>query len=114
MADPVLLERHGDIAVIVLNRADKLNALNKAMWTGVRDLARQCSADATVRCVVLRGAGEKAFSPGADIAEFAAERADSRQAAAYGALMHETMGAIGDCVHPTVAMIHGLCVGGLA
>ena len=112
MADPVLLERHGDVAVIVLNRADKLNALNKAMWTGVRDRVRECSADDALRCVVLRGAGEKAFSPGADIAEFATERADSRQAAAYGALMHETMGAIAACRHPTVAMIHGLCVGG--
>ena len=112
MSDPVLLERHGDIAVIVLNRPDKLNALNKAMWLGVRDQVRACSADATVRCVVLRGAGEKAFGPGADIAEFATERADAKQAAAYGTLMHETMGAIAACVHPTVAMIHGLCVGG--
>ncbi|MBI3516813.1 MAG: enoyl-CoA hydratase/isomerase family protein [Proteobacteria bacterium] len=112
MADPVLLERNGDVAVIVLNRADKLNALNKAMWIGVRDLARTCSADDTLRCVVLRGAGETAFSPGADIAEFPSERADARQAASYGQLMHETMGAIADCRHPTVAMIHGLCVGG--
>jgi enoyl-CoA hydratase/carnithine racemase len=112
MPDPVLVERHDDIAVIVLNRADKLNALNKAMWIGVRDQVRACSSDPAVRCVVLRGAGEKAFSPGADIAEFATERADARQAAAYGALMHETMAAIAECVHPTVAMIHGLCVGG--
>jgi enoyl-CoA hydratase len=112
MADPVLVERHGEIAVIVLNRPDKLNALNKAMWIGVRDRMRACSADPEVRCVVLRGAGEKAFGPGADIAEFATERADARQAATYGALMHETMAAIDACVHPTVAMIHGLCVGG--
>jgi enoyl-CoA hydratase/carnithine racemase len=112
MSDLVLTERHGDIAVIVLNRPDKLNALNKAMWLGVRDQIRACSADLALRCVVLRGAGEKAFGPGADIAEFATERANARQAAEYGRLMHETMGAIGDCVHPTVAMIHGLCVGG--
>jgi enoyl-CoA hydratase len=112
MSDLVLTERHGDIAVIVLNRADKLNALNKAMWLGVRDRIRACSADPGLRCVVLRGAGEKAFGPGADIAEFATERANARQAADYGHLMHETMAAIADCIHPTVAMIHGLCVGG--
>jgi enoyl-CoA hydratase len=112
MSDPVLIERDGDIAVLVLNRADKLNALNKPMWIGVRDAMRACSADAGLRCVVLRGAGERAFSPGADIAEFSTERADAAQAAAYGALMHEAMGAIAACVHPTVAMIHGLCVGG--
>jgi len=112
MSELVLTERHGDIAVVVLNRADKLNALNKAMWLGVHDAMRQCSADTSVRCVVLRGAGEKAFAPGADIAEFPTERANARQAADYGRLMHETMAAIADCVHPTVAMIHGLCVGG--
>jgi enoyl-CoA hydratase/carnithine racemase len=112
MADPVLLERQGDIALVVLNRAEKLNALNKAMWIGVRDHMRALNGDASVRCVVLRGAGEKAFSPGADIGEFASERANAKQAADYGTLMHETMAAIGDCVHPTVAMIHGLCVGG--
>ncbi|HUA55226.1 MAG TPA: enoyl-CoA hydratase-related protein [Candidatus Sulfotelmatobacter sp.] len=112
MPDPVLVERHGDIAVVVLNRPDKLNALNKAMWLGVRDAIRALSTDTGLRCVVLRGAGEKAFGPGADIAEFASERANARQAADYGRLMHETMAAIADCVHPTVAMIHGLCVGG--
>ena len=112
MSDLVLTERHGDIAIVVLNRADKLNALNKAMWLGVRDAMRTCSADGTLRCVVLRGAGEKAFAPGADIGEFATERANARQAAEYGRLMHETMAAIAACVHPTVAMIHGLCVGG--
>src|SRR4051812_11579031 len=98
MADPVLLERHGDIALVVLNRAEKLNALNKAMWTGVRDHLRALSKDASVRCVVLRGAGEKAFSPGADIAEFSSERADAKQAAAYGTLMHDTMAAIAESV----------------
>jgi len=112
MPDPVLVERRGDIAVVVLNRPDKLNALNKAMWLGVRDAIRALSTDTGLRCVVLRGAGEKAFGPGADIAEFASERANARQAADYGRLMHETMAAIADCVHPTVAMIHGLCVGG--
>jgi enoyl-CoA hydratase/carnithine racemase len=112
MSDAVLLERQGDIALVVLNRADKLNALNKAMWIGVRDHLRALSQDASVRCVVLRGAGEQAFSPGADIAEFASARANARQAADYGALMHDTMAAIAECVHPTVAMIHGLCVGG--
>jgi len=112
MSDLVLTERHGDIAIIVLNRADKLNALNKAMWLGVRDRIRACSTEPDLRCVVLRGAGEKAFGPGADIAEFATERANARQAAEYGRLMHETMAAIAECVHPTVAMIHGLCVGG--
>jgi enoyl-CoA hydratase/carnithine racemase len=65
-----------------------------------------------VRAIVLRGRGEKAFSPGADISEFAEQRADAAQAKAYGAVMHEAMYAIAECRHPTVAQIHGICVGG--
>jgi enoyl-CoA hydratase/carnithine racemase len=73
---------------------------------------RALSADDALRCVVVRGAGEKAFAAGADIAEFASERADARQAKPYGELIHETMQAVARCRHPTVALIRGACVGG--
>ena len=62
--------------------------------------------------MVLRGTGEKAFAAGADIAEFAGERADSKQARDYGELIHATMQSVAACKHPTVAMIKGACVGG--
>jgi enoyl-CoA hydratase/carnithine racemase len=62
--------------------------------------------------VVLRGAGDKAFAAGADIAEFSSERADSRQAKRYGNLIHDTMRAVASCRHPTLALIKGACVGG--
>jgi enoyl-CoA hydratase len=61
---------------------------------------------------VVRGAGGKAFAAGADIAEFAAERADAGQAKSYGELIHETMQAVALCRHPTIALIQGACVGG--
>jgi enoyl-CoA hydratase len=73
---------------------------------------RELSTDETLRCVVLRGAGDKAFAAGADIAEFATERADAKQAKAYGDLIHQTMQSVANCKHPTVAMIKGACVGG--
>jgi enoyl-CoA hydratase/carnithine racemase len=73
---------------------------------------RKLSADEQLRCVVVRGAGDKAFAAGADIAEFATERADSKQAKRYGHLIHETMQAVARCRHPTVAIIQGACVGG--
>jgi enoyl-CoA hydratase/carnithine racemase len=73
---------------------------------------RELSADEALRCVVLRGTGDQAFAAGADIAEFAKERADSKQAKQYGNLIHETMQAVAGCRHPTVAMIQGACVGG--
>lgn len=110
--DVVLLQRDGDIATVVLNRPEKLNALNKAMWRRVGEVMHELGADESIRCVVLRGAGDKAMGPGADISEFETERANSDQAAAYGALMHIAMHTIRDCPHPVIALIKGLCVGG--
>jgi enoyl-CoA hydratase len=112
MTDPVLVTRDGAIATVALNNPDRLNALNRAMWEGLGAVMRELSADEALRCVVVRGAGDKAFAAGADIAEFARERADSRQAKPYGNLIHETMQAVARCRHPTVAMIRGACVGG--
>ncbi len=97
---------------MVLNRPDKLNALNRAMWILVAERFAELDADENLRCVILRGAGDKAMGPGADISEFADYRADSHQGAEYGALMHSAMGAIRACRHPVLAMIKGLCVGG--
>src|SRR3970282_2561588 len=73
---------------------------------------QRLSADDTLRCVVVRGAGAKAFAAGADIAEFAGERANAKQAKEYGTIIHETMQAVARCRHPTVALIQGACVGG--
>lgn len=111
-SEPVLVKRDGEIATVALNNPERLNALNRAMWERLGEVMRQLSADGALRCVVVRGAGEKAFAAGADIAEFAAERADAKQAKPYGNLIHETMQAVARCRHPTVAMIRGACVGG--
>jgi enoyl-CoA hydratase/carnithine racemase len=110
--DPVLVSRNGVIATVTLNNPDRLNALNKAMWERLGEVMRELAADAALRCVVLRGAGDNAFAAGADIGEFPTERADSRQAKIYGNLIHETMQAVARCRHPTVAMIKGACIGG--
>ena len=112
MADPVLVSRDGAIATVTLNNPGRLNALSKAMWAGLGRTMLQLSGEDELRCVVVRGAGDKAFAAGADIAEFASERADARQAKSYGELIHETMLAVARCRHPTVAMIRGACVGG--
>ncbi|CAN0480289.1 unnamed protein product, partial [Phaeothamnion confervicola] len=109
---PVLITRDGAIATVALNNPAKLNALNKPMWEALGHAMRELSADDALRCVVLRGAGDKAFAAGADISEFATTRADARQAKEYGELIHETMQAVARCRHPVVAMIKGACVGG--
>ena len=112
MSDSILVERDGPIATVVLNRPEKLNALTKAMWQALGAAIDALSADDTVRCVILRGAGEKAFSPGNDIGEFATERGNKAQAIDYGRVMHATARSLASCRHPLVAQIHGICVGG--
>jgi enoyl-CoA hydratase len=112
MTDLILVTRAGPVATVVLNRPDKLNALTKAMWRSLGEAIEALSADDALRCVILRGAGERAFSPGNDIAEFAAERSSKAQAIDYGRVMHATAAALARCRHPLVAQIHGLCVGG--
>ena len=110
--EPILVSRDGAIATVALNNPERLNALNREMWERLGVAMRELSADDALRCVVVRGAGDKAFAAGADIAEFAGERADAKQAKPYGDLIHETMQAVARCRHPTVAMIKGACVGG--
>src|SRR3954464_2632610 len=110
--DTILIERDGAIATVVLNRPDKLNALTRRMWIRLGEAFAQLDADDQVRCIVIRGAGTKAFAPGNDIAEFAAERSSVEQARAYGDDMRRAIEAIGGCPPPIVAQIHGICVGG--
>jgi enoyl-CoA hydratase/carnithine racemase len=112
MTELIVLERSGPIATVALNRPEKLNALTKPMWQLLGETIDTLSADDTVRCIIVRGAGEKAFSPGNDIAEFATERANKAQAIDYGKVMHATARALVECRHPLVAQIHGICVGG--
>ncbi len=112
MSRTILVERDGGIATVILNRPNKLNALVKDMWRLLGETMLSLSADNTIRCIVLRGAGEKAFSPGNDISEFESQRHDVKSARAYGQLMRRSIDAMAECRHPIVAMIHGICVGG--
>jgi enoyl-CoA hydratase len=112
MSDTILVERDGGIATVVLNRPEKLNALTRPMWKLLGETFSRLSADDSVRCIVLRGAGTRAFAPGNDISEFATERSNVEQARAYGEDMRRTIEAIDGCRHPVVAQIHGICVGG--
>ena len=108
----MLVTRDGCVATVTLNNPAKLNAMNKPMWEALGETMRTLSADDTLRCVVLRGAGEKAFAAGADISEFATTRANAQQAKTYGELIHATLQAVARCKHPVIAMIRGACVGG--
>jgi len=112
MTDSILMQRDGDIATVVLNRPERMNVLDKAMWMRLGESMRELGADDSVRCIVLRGAGGKAFAAGADISEFASERANGAQARRYGEDVAGSMRALAESRHPTVALIEGACVGG--
>ena len=65
----ILVEREEPIATAIINRPDKLNALNWALVAELADELEKLDADDAIRCIVLTGAGDRAFAAGADIAE---------------------------------------------
>ncbi|MGQ0456148.1 MAG: enoyl-CoA hydratase [Hyphomicrobium sp.] len=103
--------KDGAIAWIVADNPARMNALTAEMWRAVPDSLAAASADPDVRVVILRGAGEKAFSAGADISEFESARTGDA-AAAYDALNEAAFQALITCPKPVIAMIHGFCLGG--
>lgn len=106
----VLLEKRDDhIAVITLNRPDKLNALNAEVRRTLRDMFDQLATDDDVRVVVLHGTGEKAFVAGADITEFAARTPEQQREVYTQRRIYET---VADFPKPVIAAIHGFCIGG--
>ncbi len=110
MSDVVLLSRDGDIATVTLNRPDRLNAVDKAMWQQLAAIMAEIVGDGAIRCAIVRGAGA-AFGAGADVTEFATERETPGKAAAYAEVMGAALRALRDCPMPTVAQIHGACAG---
>jgi enoyl-CoA hydratase/carnithine racemase len=112
VSDAILVDRDGAIATVTLNRPERLNALDKAMWSRLGSAMQELDGDDSLRCIVLRGAGDRAFAAGADISEFHSERANSKQAQAYSEGGIGWLRAVAECRHPTLALIQGACVGG--
>jgi enoyl-CoA hydratase/carnithine racemase len=107
---PLLIEKRDDhIAVITLNRPDKLNALNAEVRALLRETFDALEADDDVRVVVIHGTGEKAFVAGADITEFAARTPEEQRAVYDQRRIYE---AVADFPKPVIAAIHGFCIGG--
>ena len=79
---PILHSTDGPIAIVVIDNPDKLNALSLDAWAELGRVMRLLSGNGGVRCVVVRGSGDKAFSAGADITEFPEIRSTAAQATA--------------------------------
>ncbi len=102
----------GSTGWLVLNRPDRRNALNAAMWAAVPAVMDVLAGIPDVRVIVLRGAGSEAFAAGADISEFGDARNDAAAAARYEQLNGAAFAAIRGCTKPVIAMIQGFCIGG--
>ncbi|NMG74343.1 enoyl-CoA hydratase/isomerase family protein [Aromatoleum diolicum] len=113
MSGEILFSSDGAIATLTLSNADKLNAIDSAMWVALREAFDGIAATPELRCVVLRGAGDKAFAAGGDIEEFLTVRATVDDALHYhDTLVAAALDAIRTCPIPTVAAIQGACIGG--
>ena len=106
----VLYEKKDGIAYVTLNRPKVLNALNQRTWQDLRVAFEDARDDATVRGIILTGAGDKAFIAGADISEIAHITAvDAEQSSRYGQdvlTLIETLGK------PVIAAVNGFALGG--
>src|ERR1700722_16076335 len=111
-AEPLLLTRDGAVATLTINRPERLNTLTYAMFARLPQVLADAAALPGLRALVLRGAGIRAFSAGADISEFGTTRTTREQAAAYDDAVLAAEEAVAAFPLPTIAAGHGHCYGG--
>lgn len=112
MSDDLLVERDGTVATVVLNRPDSHNAITLEMYKAIPALFASLDTDESVKVIVVRGAGTKAFASGADISEFEDVRGNADSAKSYNQRVAAAEKAIENVNKPTIALIHGYCIGG--
>lgn len=106
------LTASGAVATVTINRPEQHNAISYAMWQALPDLCAQLAAEPKVRVVIWRGCGREAFSAGGDIVEFREQRSNRQQAEQYNRHVQAALDAVLALPQPTIALIHGFCVGG--
>lgn len=111
MAGSIAITVEGGIARLVLTNPERRNAISSAMWRALSAFAQEAAHRADIRVCVLRGEGTLAFSGGADISDFDATRADASGAQSYDDLVEGACSALEALACPTLALIHGACIG---
>lgn len=107
----LLVERLGAVLRLTFNRPQSRNALTFSMYRQLAQAIEGLHGDATIRVVVLQGAGGKAFAAGTDISEFKSFSTPA-DAAAYEQSISRILGVLTICPVPTLAAIAGACTGG--
>src|SRR5947199_7577574 len=109
MPETILVERAGRVAILTINRPDKLNALNQQVRDEMLEILAGIEHDDAVGVVVITGAGEKSFIAGADIGEFAGRTPFDQRHAMRSPRVFDIMASF---PKPVIAMINGFCLGG--
>ncbi len=106
----LLYEEKGPVAIVTVNRPDKLNAINREVFHELRALFGEIAGNDAVRAVILTGSGEKAFVAGADIGELAGlSPIGARELSRLG---QDVMEGISRCPKPVIAAVNGWALGG--
>ena len=108
----MLASVHDGVGTITFNQPEKRNAMSLEMWNGLTDILADWEHDDAVRCVVLTGAGDKAFVSGADISQFAANRSNAEAQQEYDKLTSAGRRTLTEYDKPVIARIQGFCLGG--
>ena len=114
-AQDLVVERSGPdraVATLLLNRPDSHNAIRLQMYEALPGVLEEIDDDRTVKVLVVRGSGRKAFASGADISEFRDVRANADTARSYNQRVAAAERALEGMSKPTIAMVHGYCIGG--
>ena len=113
MSDDAILLRHdGPVATVTINRPEVRNAISHDMWGRLPGVFAEAAAYPGTRVVVVTGAGDKAFSAGADIKDFSQTRSTPETAHEYRGRVHAACDALAAVDKPTIAAIRGYCLGG--
>src|SRR5438477_5694004 len=110
MSPTVLVERDGYLTQLILNRPEVLNAIDNTLAEALDDACRELAADESTRVIILRGAGERAFSAGADLK--ARRDFSPEQWAAQRELLRRMFKQIRQLPQPMIAAVHGFALGG--
>ena len=108
----IATEKADGIGRLILNRPDKHNAISFEMWQGITATLAEFAGDPQVRVIVVRGAGGRAFSAGADISQFEGQRGNATAVKVYNRAVREAYDSLSEVHKPTIAHIEGYCIGG--
>ena len=112
MNQDILVAIEDGIATVTLNRPSQRNAVSYEGWLELGRVFEGLDREDSVRVVVITGAGDQAFSAGADIKDFDRHRYNSTAGKTYAAAFDGAMDALEAVSKPTVCLIKGFCVGG--